>query len=232
MSIQAATIEAREPQEIEPNRRTRPAQIWLVRHGQTDANLIGRYQGHLDLPLNETGREQVNVMGAQLREELATRGLSSVQAIYSSDLIRTRETAQAAATALEMPVIPDARLREIHMGDWEGSFFTEIREQFPDLVDRRFRDPMHIAPPNGETTFDVAKRMWPALDEYAARHQGDDPIVVVSHGMAIATVICRMRGMALSRVFEVVPGNAEITVIEWEPTHPSWQEHEEALSQR
>jgi len=210
----------------------KPARIWLVRHGQTDANLIGRYQGHLDLPLNETGREQVLVMGAQLCEELATRGIESVQALYSSDLIRTRETAQAAADSLGMEVVPDARLREIHMGDWEGETFTAIHERIPELVERRYRDPMHVAPPNGETTFDVAKRMWPALDEYAARHQGDDPIVVVSHGMAIATVICRVRGMSLARVWEVVPGNAEVTMIEWEPTTPGWIEEQERLSQQ
>lgn len=227
MKIQEANAET-----LETVLRTKPAQIWLVRHGQTDANLIGRYQGHLDLPLNETGREQVLAMGAQLREELETRGLRRVQALYSSDLIRTRETAQAAAAALDISILSDVRLREIHMGDWEGFAFAEIRERYPEIVERRYRDPMHVAPPNGETTFDVAKRMWPALDEYAARHTGDDPIVVVSHGMAIATVICRIRGMALSRVFEVVPGNAEITMIEWEPTNPVWQEEQEALSQR
>lgn len=212
---------------------TKPANIWLVRHGQTDANLLGRYQGHLDLPLNETGREQVLVMGAQLREELQTRGITSVQALYSSDLIRTRQTAQAAADSLGMEVLPDERLREINMGDWEGAYFTEIRERFPEVVERRYDDPMHFAPPNGETTFDVAKRMWPALDEYAARRQGDDdPIVVVSHGMAIATVICRIRGMSLDRVFEVVPGNAEVTMIAWEPTTPGWIDEQERLSQR
>jgi broad specificity phosphatase PhoE len=216
----------------EANRPTKTVSIWLVRHGQTDANLIGRYQGHLDLPLNETGREQVVTMGAQLREELETRGITSVQALYSSDLVRTRETAQAVADSLGMEIIPDARLREIHMGDWEGAYFTEIREQFPAIVEQRYRDPMHIAPPNGETTFDVAKRMWPALDAYAARHHGDDPIVVVSHGMAIATVICRIRGISLARVFEVVPGNAEVTMIDWEPTSPGWIEDQEALSQR
>lgn len=212
--------------------RTKPAQIWLVRHGQTDANLLGRYQGHLDLPLNETGREQVLAMGTQLREELETRGISSVQALYSSDLIRTRETAQAAADALGMEVIPDARLREIHMGEWEGSYFNEIQDRFPELVSQRYHDPMHYAPPSGETTFGLARRMWPALDEYAARHPGDDPIIVVSHGMAIATVLCRIRGMALSRTFEVIPGNAEVIMIEWHPTTPGWQEEQEALSRQ
>lgn len=208
--------------------RPAPANIWLVRHGQTDANLLGRYQGHLDIPLNETGREQVKAMGLQLREELRARGLDGVQAIYSSDLTRTRETAAAAAEQLDMPVIPDVRLREIYMGEWEGHTFSEIRERQPELVERRYADPMHEAPPGGETTFDVAKRLWPALDEYAARHQGDAPIVVVSHGMAIATVICRIRGISIARVFELVPGNAEVTMIEWIPTAPGWEDEEEA----
>lgn len=227
MSIEASLLQ---PAPVTP--RTTSAQIWLVRHGQTDANLYGRYQGHLDIPLNATGQEQVKAMGLQLREELATRGLAGVQAIYSSDLIRTRATAAAAAENLGMEVIPDARLREIYMGEWEGETFDDVRARERDLVNRRFADPMHIAPPGGETTLDVARRMWPALDEYAARHQGDEPIVVVSHGMAIATVICRVQGMALSRVFEVVPGNAEVIMIEWTPTAEGWEEAEEALSQQ
>lgn len=215
-----------------PVQRSAPVQIWLIRHGQTDANLLGRYQGHLDIPLNATGREQVLAMGEQLREEMAARGVERMQAIYSSDLGRAWETAQAAASVLGLPVQVEPRLREIFMGAWEGETFADIREQFAELVDRRFADPMHIAPPDGETTFDLARRIWPVLDEYAARHQGDEPIVIVSHGMAIATVLCRVKGIPLSQVWQVVPGNAELSIIEWEPTTLGWEDEQEALYQQ
>lgn len=231
MTIEEAVIsEARiANRAAETEARTGAAPIWLIRHGQTDANLLGRYQGHLDIPLNATGREQVQAMGEQLREEMATRGIERVQALYSSDLGRAWETAQAAAAALGLPVQRDERLREIYMGTWEGHTFGDIREQFADLVDRRFADPMHVSPPNGETTFDVARRIWPVLDEYAARHTGGDPIVVVSHGMAIATVLCRVKGLPLSQVWQVVPGNAELSIVEWEPVSAGWEDEQEAL---
>lgn len=225
MSIEEAVIDA--PSATQ--RTTTSAPIWLIRHGQTDANLLGRYQGHLDVPLNATGREQVLAMAETVRAEMAARGIERVQAIYSSDLGRAWETAQAAAAVLELPVTPDERLREIYMGTWEGATFSEIREQFAELVDSRFADPMHIAPPNGETTFDVARRIWPVLDEYAARHSGNDPIVVVSHGMAIATVLCRVQGLPLSQVWQVVPANAELSIVEWEPISPTWEVEQEAL---
>lgn len=210
-------------------RTTTSVPIWLIRHGQTDANLFGRYQGHFDVPLNATGRAQVLAMAENLREEMSARGIEQVQAIYSSDLGRAWETAQAAAAALNLPVTSDERLREIYMGAWEGETFDDIRSHSAELVESRFADPMHIAPPNGETTFDVARRMWPVLDEYAARHTGSDPIVVVSHGMAIATVLCRIKGLPLSQVWQVVPANAELSIVEWEPISPMWEVEQEAL---
>lgn len=228
MSIEEVLI----PEAPVAQRTTTSAPIWLIRHGQTDANLFGKYQGHLDVPLNATGREQVLAMGETLREEMAARGIEHAQAIYSSDLSRAWETAQAAAAVVNLPVQSDERLREIFMGTWEGETFVDIREQFADLVDSRFADPMHIAPPGGETTFDVARRIWPVLDEYAARHTGSDPIIVVSHGMAIATVLCRVKGLPLSQVWQVVPGNAELSIIDWEPISTGWEDEQEALHLR
>lgn len=91
----------------------------LVRHGETDWNVEGRYQGHSDVPLNARGRAQA----ARLAEAL--RG-SDIRAIYSSDLARARETAEALAHATRLAVQHDPRLREIDQGDWEGMLFLEI----------------------------------------------------------------------------------------------------------
>ena len=85
----------------------------LVRHGQTDWNVIGRYQGQSNVPLNQIGLQQA----AETAENLA---VDSFTALYSSDLLRTVQTAKAISVKLNLPIHLDTRLREINQGDWEG----------------------------------------------------------------------------------------------------------------
>jgi broad specificity phosphatase PhoE len=96
----------------------------LIRRGQTDWNLAGRYQGQSDLPLNQHGREQA----LQIARSLDGTGLS---AIYASDLARARDTAQILARAAGLKVQLDPWLREINQGEWEGMLFAEIQARYP-----------------------------------------------------------------------------------------------------
>lgn len=127
-------------------------QLILIRHGETDWNVEGRWQGQADVPLNERGRAQA----VQLAQELKDDG---IDAIYSSDLIRALETAEKLSEATKLSVQIDRRLREIHQGEWQGMLVSEIQTRYADRFARRRDDPLHIAPPGGETVAQVKTRV-------------------------------------------------------------------------
>ncbi|BAL98737.1 MULTISPECIES: histidine phosphatase family protein [Caldilinea] len=183
-------------------------EFWLVRHGQTDWNLQGRYQGQADPPLNETGLQQAQAAA----ERLAGRRYA---ALYSSDLERARVTAEIIGKRLGLAVIIDPRLREVNQGAWEGLLVTEIQERYPVEWEARQRDRLQFrAPGGGESVQDVATRIWAAMDEIARRHP-HDAVIVVSHGLALATMLCRVRNIPLAQARELIPDNAEVLHIEW-----------------
>jgi broad specificity phosphatase PhoE len=143
--------------------------ILLARHGETDWNKEGRWQGWADPPLNDTGRAQARALAEQLRE-------TPFDAVYSSDLKRAHETALILAEPHGVPVVVDRDLREIDIGSWSGLTHTEIRERFPD--GRR---------PDGETREQHAERILAAVQRIARDHLGER-ILVVSHGGTIRAV--------------------------------------------
>jgi broad specificity phosphatase PhoE len=104
--------------------------IFLARHGQTDWNAARRWQGHADPPLNEHGRTEAQA----LAESLVPHG---IEAIYSSDLGRARETAEIVAARLGLSVTLDARLREVDVGEWSGLTTPEIEQMYPGAMERR-----------------------------------------------------------------------------------------------
>uniref|UniRef100_A0A7C1FHK5 Histidine phosphatase family protein n=1 Tax=Caldilinea aerophila TaxID=133453 RepID=A0A7C1FHK5_9CHLR len=183
-------------------------EFWLVRHGQTDWNQQGRYQGQADPPLNETGLQQAQAAA----ERLAGRRYA---ALYSSDLERARVTAEIIGKRLGLAVIIDPRLREVNQGAWEGLLVTEIQERYPVEWEARQRDRLQFrAPGGGESVQDVAMRIWATMDEIARRHP-HDAVIVVSHGLALATMLCRVRNISLAQARELIPDNAEVLRIEW-----------------
>lgn len=186
-------------------------QLWLVRHGQTNWNLEGRYQGSRDIGLNENGQQQASAIAEGLKDV-------RFEAIYSSPLQRARRTAEwiAAKNELNPLVQIDPRLVEVDLGEWEGKLFDDIQRQYPEEIQERKTNPLHARPPKGETALEVAQRMAEAADEISERHpQG--PVLLVSHGLALASLICMARAIPLEKVYEMVPENAEPVVVEWSP---------------
>jgi broad specificity phosphatase PhoE len=174
--------------------------LCLVRHGQTDWNLEGRYQGQSDVPLNERGRAQAQALASQLQGE-------RFASIYSSDLKRAKETADIVAVPLCLPVISEPRLREIDQGEWEGQLVDVIADRYAQLWQKRVVDPANVRPPGGETVGEVAARVNAAVDDIVRLHP-EVPVLIVSHGLALATVICRARGIPLGQAYRNIPDNA------------------------
>jgi broad specificity phosphatase PhoE len=137
--------------------------ILLARHGETDWNREGRWQGWADPPLNETGREQARRLAEQLRS-------TPFDAVYSSDLRRAHETALIVAEPHRVPVVADPGLREIDVGSWSGLTRAEIDERFP-----------NSERPDGETRAEHLARVLHAVERIARAHAGER-ILVVSHG--------------------------------------------------
>jgi len=158
---------------------TSPARrpLWLIRHAESSWNALGRWQGWSDPGLSARGRDQAD----QLARELAGARL---EAIVTSDLRRARETANIVATALQVELTVDPRLRERDIGSWAGLTTPEIAGRWPDALARlRERDP-ELRPGGGESVRDVQARVRAFLDDLAAR---PDPgrVALVTHGGVI-----------------------------------------------
>ena len=183
-------------------------ELWLIRHGQTDWNVEGRFQGSADVPLNNNGCAQAKRLADKVNGH-------TFAAVYSSHLKRANKTAQVLADALNLSVIVDDRLREISQGEWEGILFTDIKEQYPNEIVERKTNPQQFRPPGGETVEEVAQRVLQAVNEIAEKYSGKR-VLIVSHGLALSTLICLAKDLPLSEAYEHIPDNAEPYVIQWD----------------
>lgn len=148
--------------------------ILAIRHGETAWNLESRIQGHTDIPLNDNGLWQAQRVAHTLQGE-------PLQAVYSSDLLRARTTAEAIARAQRLPTTLEEGLRERHFGHLEGLTHHEITERWPEQARRwRERDPA-FGPDGGETLQAFYDRCVGTLARLARRHPGGC-IAVVAHG--------------------------------------------------
>jgi broad specificity phosphatase PhoE len=143
--------------------------ILLARHGETDWNREGRWQGWADPPLNATGREQARALAEELRH-------TPFDAVYSSDLRRAHETAEIVAAPHRVPVVVNPGLREIDVGSWSGLTRPEITARFPDGTR-----------PDGETHEQHAARVRAAVTRIARAHPGGR-VLVVGHGGTVRSI--------------------------------------------
>lgn len=205
----------------EPHPST-PARVLCIRHGETDWNAAGRWQGNAPVPLNATGLAQ----SAALGRYLASNG-ARITALYSSDLPRAWQTAQAIAEALSLPVQPEPRLREIDLGDWQGLTRDEVLAWDGERYAAYRADWRNIPAPNGESRAALRVRARAAFDDIAARHAGQT-VALVTHGGTL--------GMLLESLFGHLEHpsltNTSITLVErlrpgdaWTLVRASWSPH-------
>jgi glucosyl-3-phosphoglycerate phosphatase len=174
----------------------RVRRLVMLRHGQTGFNAGSRMQGQLDTELTDLGRAQAVTAAEVLckRQPLA---------LVSSDLRRAYDTAVALGECTGLPVRVDDRLRETHLGDWQGLTHQQIDDEAPGAR-QAWRDDATWAPHGGESRVDVARRGLPVIAELVAEQAewGADepgrPVVVVAHGGLIAAVTAALLGLPVA----------------------------------
>ena len=198
-------------------------ELWLVRHGQTDWNLQGRYQGHIDLPLNAQG----------LRQADDARGTPGRRRVHGD--LQQRPAARLCHGAGHRRGPPPTRDRRSpaaggqprRLGRHGGRRHHVRVSGRLGLAPAR---PGHARPPGGESLLELATRVAAAVDDLAERHAGG-PLLVVAHGLALATLVCRAHGHDLGRAYDLIPENAHPLVIDWPaPTVPELETSRHELS--
>jgi probable phosphoglycerate mutase len=183
----------------------------VVRHGETAWNVDTRIQGHLDIPLNATGLWQARQLGDALAGE-------AISAIYTSDLLRARRTAQAVADATGAALVDEPGLRERAFGSFQGRTFAEVETEHPEQARRwRQRDPDY-APDGGESLRVLRERVVDTTHRLAARHPGE-LVLLVTHG-GVLDVLYRAatrQDIQAPRTWQL--GNAAINRLLWTHGH-------------
>lgn len=164
--------------------------LFLIRHGETPLNREERVQGFMDVELNDLGRRQAEAIAASLREE-------KVQTVYSSPLRRALETAHLIAESHGLSVVTDNRLKELNQGVLEGLTYEIMRKDYGDLLKEWRKKPATLRMPGGESMEELQARCWDFVQKLAQDHP-NGTIVVVSHGFAIRTVLCKVIGLDLN----------------------------------
>ena len=181
----------------------------VVRHGETAWNVDTRIQGHLDIPLNDTGLWQARQLARALADE-------PVAAIYTSDLQRARATAQALADTTGAPLTPEPDLRERSFGHFQGRTFAQIEAELPeDALRWRKRDP-HYAPEGGESLTALRERINATVHRLAARHPGE-LVVLVAHGGVLDVIYRLATGQEIQAPRTWQLANAAINRLLWTP---------------
>ncbi|WP_104164377.1 histidine phosphatase family protein [Arthrobacter sp. SX1312] len=175
-----------------PHAHPAARRIVFWRHGRTEWNHSGRFQGQENIDLDETGREQA----VRAAEVLAMREPSL---IVSSDLRRAADTALTLGELTGLPVLYDERLRETNAGSWQGLSFAEIDERFPDdNAAWRGGDP-EVRAGGAENRVEVGDRMLAAVTEAVERIGRAETLVVVSHGGSIRAALAALMGLPPER---------------------------------
>jgi len=187
--------------------------LCIVRHGETAWNAEHRVQGQLDIPLNDFGLKQAQAVGAALKGE-------RFDAIYSSDLMRARQTAQPIAEALSMKVLADRNLRERHYGIFERLTYAEVKQKFPEDYARfEARDPEY-AFRTGERLQDFYDRSIAVISRIAKQHEGQH-VLVFTHGGVLDMFYRYATGLSISAERKFGIPNAGLNRIEL--TSTGWQ---------
>lgn len=185
--------------------------FYLLRHGQSEGNAREVILGHTDLGLTELGFKQA---------ECAAQGLADVKfdRIYSSDLKRAMSTAEPNARLRGLEVIPDSRLRELYLGDWDGKSVREVAERDHDMFFIQWRGLFgNFQSPNGESVPQLAERIYACLADLGRKHPGE-VLLCATHAAAIRAFWGKISGIEPELLGKTLPfpSNASCTLVEFD----------------
>ena len=181
--------------------------LLLIRHGETDWNNEGRIQGHTDTPLNPRGIQQAGRLAARLASE-------EIDAVYTSPLARARVTAELIAQKHCLTAIPDDRLKEKFLGDFEGMTGGDLEKQYPEIFHAWHASEVHFPLPGEETPTALQERVQAFLDRVRAEHPDGAQVAVVSHGGTLSMFLATLIGLDIQRRFPFWFDNASVSHID------------------
>jgi broad specificity phosphatase PhoE len=163
--------------------------MFLIRHGETRWNETKRFQGISDIELNARGHAQAHALAQSL-------GRESLAAIYTSPLIRARQTAESIARLHACPLLVEEGLKELNQGHLEGLTAEELRKDFPDFFPKWLKEPGTLVLPGGESLGELQIRTWGVMERLIRKHS-QETIAVVAHSFVILTILCRVLDLPL-----------------------------------
>lgn len=181
--------------------------LFLIRHGQVEGHDEKRYNGQTNVPLTGHGRRQLETVADRLA------GVT-LDAVWSSDLDRCRYGAEQLAATRGLEVVYRQALRELHVGDWEGRTWRELKAAYPVEWQARLDDIVHYRVPGGESFLDVALRVRVELARLLATHRGQH-VALVAHGGVNRVILLDALGAPLERVLSLEQDYACINVIDY-----------------
>ena len=183
-------------------------EIIIIRHGETEWNKTGRFQGHSDVPLSAEGRTQAAALGKNL-------AVDHVDMIYASDLTRAMETAAPLAQRFGLEVISDPQLRELNFGAWEGRNFNDVNAENPNAMKNFYTDPEQADIPESEPFPEFQRRIAGRVREIVAQKRGKR-IVIVSHGASIRILLADILAMPIRSIWHISQLNTAVNKIRFE----------------
>ena len=187
--------------------------VFLIRHGETLWNREQRCQGFADVDLSDKGLDQAHRLGRYLAK------LLYLSAVYSSDLVRAKKTAEIIAQKQLLTVQTDARLRELNQGELEGKNLMSMLGDYPELLEKWMNAPREVTMPGGESLVQLQARTWQAFNEIIERHRGDS-IVIVGHNLCNVTILSKLLDLDLNLFRRLKQHSAALNEIEIGPHGP------------
>ena len=168
--------------------------LFLTRHGETEWNRLGKTQGMQNTCLSDLGRVQAKKLGEYLEKK------EQITAIYCSDLLRARETAEIIGNQLQLNPISDPLLREVSFGSWEGLSTPEIEGKYPGQL-ARWRNELSYSPKGGENLLSVCNRVNSFIEKLKNNYPGNgNNILVISHSATVKVLIFSLIGIPLNLI--------------------------------